>query len=324
VEGIWKLSYEKRDGVKTALYFNSKLLDFTNDSLRIVNFDLNTGIGLVKVDTLCVGYNRNDSIFTFHHREEGDIKMKVEVSQDSIIWSHVDTSISKVKHIFKRLKPSISKQVAADFFIGKSFTIDNQFYHDSVHFITNHRAIQTGVYGFSSPELTWDLVSYEGYDFLVFNLPFWNLIRLNVTETEEIVLGDHAKAKNGLVMREALKVDHKNALLGNWVELSPSNRIPPMPTDDVPNKLPKVMLKIRNDSISIYYRSSISTKSWDLTADGKRIYFKNQPFTKGKFWWFQNSSWKIVEISNQNLTIKVYTGPTEEMNGNTIVLQRKD
>ena len=322
IEGVWKLSYEIRDGEKTALYFNSKLFDFTNDSLKIVNIDMNTGIGFANVDTLGVSYIRNDGVFTFYHKDEGDFEMNVEVSQDSIIWSHVDTSVSKVIHIFKKMKPLPSKEITPDFFIGKSFTIDNEFYHDSIHFINTHVALQTGEYGLGSPSLTWDLVSYNGFDFLVFNLPQWNLIRLNIGDSEEILLGDYPDANNVLTMREAPLVDNKNELIGNWIEVIPSREVPPMPETDQQSKSHLAKLKVTNDSISVYYRNTKFTKPWSLTADGKRIYFRNQLFSKEVFWWFQNGSWKIIKTSDQFLTLNVYTGPTEEMGGDTIVLKR--
>ena len=319
-EGIWKLSYEIKDGKKTQLVRNSRLLDFSQDSLKIIVFAMNTGTGYAQIDTLNTKYLRSGDVFTFHDKEEGDLEMNVVVSQDSIIWSHADTTVSKIKYIFKKIKPSSSKEVAEDDFIGKSFTIDNEFYHDSIHFMENNVSLQTGEYGFSSPYLSWDLVSYKGYDFLMLNTPTWGLIRLNISESGEIKLGDSPNAKNVLKMREAPRGLAKEELVGEWVELFDNRDQPQMPEPDFGERNSDVILKITSDSINVNYRNTDVIKAWDLTADGKRIYFKNQMFRSGELWWFQNGSWKIIDHSDSKIILHVYTGPMQGMGGDTVVL----
>lgn len=321
-EGFWKLSYEIKDGEKVPLGYSSRILDFTQDSLKIIIFDMNTGTGYAKVDTLNVKYLRTGDRFTFHNKKEGDLEMNVIVSKDSLIWSAVDTALSTSKYVFKKLIPTVSEKITPDFFMGKSFTIDNDSYHDSIYFMQNNLALQTGEYGFNSPVIGWDMVSYKEFDFLMLNTFFGGLKRLNISESGEFILGDSPKSKNALVMREASKGFDKEELVGEWIEMFAHSNLPQIPEPDFGEHNSDVTLKINHDSIHINYRNTNSTKAWDLTADGKRIYFNNQLTRNGELWWFQNGSWKIINRTDSSLILHVYTGPMEGMGGDTVVLKR--
>ena len=321
-KGMWKLSYEITDGEKTQVSNGSRLLDFSQDSLKIIVFEMNTGTGYAKIDTLNTKYLRSGDIFTFHNKEEGDMEMVVIVTQDSITWSAKDKSVSASKYIFKKLTPSFSKEVTEDDFTGKSFTINNDYYHDSIHFMNNNLALQTGEYGFSSPSLSWDLVSYKEFDFLMLNTISWGLKRLNISESGEIILGNTSNAKYALTMREASKGFTKEELEGEWVELFASKDTPQMPEPDFGDQNQDVTLKITADSINVNYRNTDVAKAWDLTADGKRIYFPDQIFRSSELWWFQNGSWKVIDHSDSKLILHVYTGNMQGMGGDTVVLMK--
>jgi len=314
--GAWNFEYSIRDGVKYPKSFQARILDFSVDTLRMIEFDYNTGMPDLVIDTIESKFLHTGGTITIHSKDR-DVVMIAVVAGDSLIWSYEDTTLGTAKYVYRRLKSSTKNGVSADLFTGKSFALNNNGIQDSIFFMDAKHLLFTGEFNFNFPVKDWTIANYKGFDFLMIQESILNMEKISVNDKGEIHLGNNAN----VVMTETIGDLSKSGFLGTWEEVFVKAR-PDFPFGDADAQPANVHITFTADSMQMEYRGKSFSRDWNVTPDSKRIYFPYHISRSAQSWWFQNGTWKIIGKTEEQLKLHVYTKYMEGMGGDTIVLKR--
>lgn len=295
IEGTWIMAYSQSEGGEREPSMRRVLFDFEGNLANWVTIgDLSTG-ELAKVLIRKGEFSINGSDLVIKIQDEDEMVFQLTIWADSLMLNFdkpVNTNL-----IFRRLQPSLkSDRISRDCFVG-SHVIKGRNYQDSLDFINDTLLIYTGKYNMNFPSATWDIVNYKEFHFLNIHdelAPFW-LIRSCSDKEINLELPQFRNLKYTLTpTRSSIS---KSNLFGTWKELDDGQVLPPKP-HSFTRADQLLTLNFATDKMTIdQYRKSQKLK-WDISHDGKRIYFIDQILKN-------EGSWKILDLNEDVLTIRI-------------------
>lgn len=289
VEGVWSVTSANLDG-QEELHGPARLIDFDGEQLVMITIgDLSTGEkGKILYDTSSYK-EANDKLLI------DNVEYGYGYFGDSMTISFFpDTS----EFLVLRRLPEYLKRpdLNTDHFKG-SFVIKGENYQDSVFFINDSTLIYTGHSNQRHPVRGWQTFNYKGWNFFHEHFELYPALLIDYCTEEKIQLINlfHNDYRTQLIPNN--KGIDKASLTGSWSTYLERLRVPPPPQYGEP-KLDEFTVRamIKPDSISITRYGTTNSYSWDLTSDGKRIYFNESLFES-------YPSWKVLDLTDTTLTV---------------------
>ncbi len=291
LDGLWYIAYSINDSNKIENLHETTLIEFESNRLYTIRIrDFSTGeLDKVTIDTST--FEIHDSIIRFK-----GIRAKIKISADSIILN-----INKPKKVLvlRRLESNLKRVKLTDNCFKGSYLITGEKYMDSIDFINNSTLIHTGKYDMNFPAKKWEIIDYKGFKFFNVHNELFPVTIVKSCSGDKIELYYPFKENFTLTLTPTKSKISSKQLIGNWMELQNFNVKPPPPPD--PNLNPEdafFELKISQDSIQIKRFKRTKKLSWNLTSDGKRIYFKERILEN-------DGSWKIIQLTDSTLTVRI-------------------
>lgn len=229
------------------------------------------------------------TIKKYNVKNIGDNKFKIiDTLSDDAYFEIIDDDITlllneKPVAEFKRLKiPHSIHNITKHDFIGKSFEICNGNYCDTIFFFSENRLI----YLSNMNVMDWKTSFHYNRYFLSmepFSVP---LVFDSILDNKSYKLYSVAEKESKISLKEVKSKISKDDLIGEWIQIDHKwnqyeDYLPPPPLEDVKKgKIRKIKTKlsltISEDSIRerIFYRNN--KYPWELSPDGKIIYFSNK------------------------------------------------
>lgn len=274
-------------------------MDFDKDSLNMISVgDLSTGdLAKVQVEKSTFRLKKNKIFFAGG-------QFKILYSTDSLIVQQGNKSNSRL--VFKRLSPKLkTKDITSNCFKG-SYVIKRDKYLDSLCFLSDSVLIHTGDNDMNFPTKRWNLIAYKGFQFLNIQDILTPLTVIKSCTTDKVTLVYSYQKVLEFEMNKTRTLITKEKLIGRWTEIH-SNLKPPTPPH-LEEKDQYYVLTLDRDSIQVKIMGRDKKLKWDMTTDGKRIYFKDRIFK-------EDGSWKLLDITDSTMTFREsrYNGFEEEI-----------
>jgi hypothetical protein len=287
IDGVWILAYSLTTTNSTEPVYVKTMMDFKNDSVSIISVgDMATGdLSIVQIEKFKYKLKQNQSVISF-------------ASQKSKLFYTTDTLTLQSKHssklVFKRLHSNLKTKDFANSCFAGAYVIRGGEYQDSLCFINDSTLILTGSNDMNSPTKKWNIVKYKGYQFLNIQDILNPLTVSKSCSPDQVKLVYHYQKEMEFVMEHAKQSLSKEKLFGQWAEIPSTLRPPPAPARTEGDQY--YHLTFEQELLHIKLFGRIKSLKWDLTADGKRIYFKDKLFQ-------EDGSWKLLEVTDTTMTI---------------------
>ena len=306
LSGVWCLTQSVKDEKKTFDTSFKALFDFNKDSVKIITIgDPSTG-DYSKVNVLKGSYVYTSSSLTFDFGEK--MKFKVKQDNNSIYLSNKKLNIDRVE--FKQLDTTLRSQLISKDCFNGSYLISNENYTDSVDFINDSIVLYTGKYDINIRAKKWDIIHYNMINILNIHKTIHEIIMIKSCSKDKIILQSPFFNDLTLNLSPTSSNINKSDFFGNWTEVSNSEIKPPLPPGLKPGE-ELLKLEINSESIKKTIRRRESNNKWNISNDGKRIYFTD------KFDQFRDESfsWKVLNLKEDEMTLKIISsnGFTEEI-----------
>lgn len=288
LEGLWYAAYTVSDSKKEVLY-EPTLFEFKGDQLFTIKIrDLATGeLGKVSIDTST--FEIVDSTLKFE-----TYSPTIHFSKDSIVLNFEKPNQTLVlRKIPVSLRPTTFQ---IDCFDG-SFYVKGKNYQDSIDFVNDSLLIYTGEYEQNFPGKKWQIVDYDGFKFLNIHEELQPVTIIKLCNAEGIELIYPSIQSIDIKLIPTSGQVNKEQLFGSWKEVK--NSYPKLPTP--PNLSEKDLfysIDFQSDLVEIEKYGRVKEYKWDLTSDGKRIYFLEE-FLENQ------GSWKLLELSDTLMTVRI-------------------
>ena len=286
LEGVWYAAYKISDDKKEPLS-ETTLFEFRDDKLFTVKIrDFSTGeLDKVSVDT--AKYKLGNGKLEFN-----SYSPPIQLTNDSLTLE-----FENQKLVLRRIPESLRNlDINADCFRG-SYFLNSKNYQDSIDFANDSLLIYTGEYGQNFPGKKWQIVDYAGFKFLNIHEELQPVVIIKSCNSDGIDLIYPTVQNIDIRLTPTISKIEKEQLIGKWTEIQNSAPTPPPPPNLTKEDL-LLSLVIKSDSIEIdkYRRTKIY--KWDLTADGKRIYFIDR-FLENQ------GSWKLLDLSDSTMIVRI-------------------
>lgn len=295
LDGVWILAYSLPDN-KPEPVFVRTLLDFDNDLLHVISVgDLSTG-DLSKVQIEKFEFRVDESSVSLDGRQ-----FKISYSTDSLILQ----TESSERLIYKRLNPKLRTTIPINCFKG-AYVIKGDMYQDSICFVNDSTLIYTGDNDMNFPTKKWNIVTYKDFQFLNIQDSFDPLTVIKSCTSDKVTLVYNYQKELEFVMKPVRASFSREKLIGRWTEID-SNLKPPTPPH-LEDRDQYYDFTIDQDSVQIKYWGRNKKLKWNITADGKRIYFEDKIFE-------EDGSWKLMQLTDNAMTLRIskYSGFEEEI-----------
>jgi hypothetical protein len=274
-------------------------MDFTNDSINMISVgDLSTGdLSKVQIEKTQFKLDKNESVIAFAGGQ-----FKISYSTDSLILQ----SDSSSKLVFKRLSPKLRSNSPTNDCFNGAYTIVGQKYQDSICFINDSTLIHTGDNDMNFPTKKWNIVTYKGFQFLNIQDVFNPLTVIKSCAPDKVILLYYYQKELELEVKPTKTSVSREKLIGLWTEVRSNLRPPAAPPLKEGDQYYNLVLD--QDSIHIKIFGRNKKLKWDITADGKRIYFADKIFK-------EEGSWKLLDITDSTMTFREsrYSGLEENI-----------
>ena len=288
LEGIWYGAYIISDDRKTPLS-ETTLLEFKSDQLYTVKIrDFALGrLDDVKIDTAQFQFINSQLKYK-------SLASSIELSQDSMILDFENQTI-----VFKRIPDNLRNvEIGTTCFKG-SYLVKSKFYQDSINFINDSYLLYTGEYDQYAPGKSWQIIHYSDFKFLNIHSVQQPVTIIKSCNSNSIDLVYPSLETINIKLTPTISQIDKKQLIGKWIEVESSHLLPP-PLPNLTEADLLLAVSIRSDSIKIKEYGQTKTHHWDLTEDGKRIYFLDSLDRLSA----EQSSWKLLALSDSSMTMK--------------------
>ncbi len=299
LDGVWILAYSLTNNNNPEPVHVRTLMDFKNDSVNMISIgDLSTGdLSKVQIEKSKFKLKKNESVIAFAGGQ-----FKISYSTDSLILQ----SGRESRLVFKRLNQKLRTKELASNCIRGAYVITSEKYQDSICFINDSTLIHTGDNEINFPTKKWSIVTYNGFQFLNIQDIFNPLTVIKSCTPDKITLVYSYQNELEFVMVKTRTLIQKEKLIGRWTEIRSNIKRPAPPNLDKQDQY--YVLTLDQDSIQIQIMGRHKKLKWDLTTDGKRIYFKDKVFN-------EDGSWKLLDLTDSTMTFREsrYNGLEEEI-----------
>ena len=199
--------------------------------------------------------------------------------------------------VIGKLNPELKCYSTNEDFAGKSFVAEYFDFKDSICFINDSIQISTGEYDINSPIRKWEINYLNGFSFLNIHSAIIPLRFINISQSGELTLIHVAQNQKQIVLKPTYSIINPSDLYGKWKEIENGASNSPLPPGLQASDR-TLRLEIEADSMNIKYYRRDETVKWNLTNDGKRIYFLDKLSDK------EMGTWKIVSLSPDALVLR--------------------
>ncbi|PTB95735.1 hypothetical protein C9994_10460 [Marivirga lumbricoides] len=286
LEGIWYGAYSIIDEKKESLS-ETTLFDFRDNQLFTITIrDLSLG-DLNKVTIDSTEYELLNSKLKFK-----SYSPNIQISKDTITLE-----FENQKLVLRRIPENLRNlDISADCFHG-SYFIQSKNYQDSIDFVNDSLLIYTGKYDQNFPGKKWQIVDYEGFKFLNIHEELQPVTIIKSCNSDGICLVYPTAKIIDMKLTPTTGDIQKEQLIGKWMEIQNSAPAPPSPPN-LTEEVLRLSVLIKSDSIKINKCKRTKTYKWNLTSDGKRIYFIDR-FLEN------DGSWKLLDLSDSSMTVRI-------------------
>lgn len=291
IEGTWYVAYSIYDGKPERLH-ETHLLDFEGKNLYTVTIrDLSSGRNdKVIIDTSF--YSMSDSILELY-----DERLTFHYAGDSLL---LDLNGQEGQLVLRRLSPTLKNpEIGTNCFHG-AYIIYSDNYHDSIDFINDSLLIYTGKYDPNFPASKWQIVDYKGFKFLNEHDDLKPVMLIKSCDEKGIhLLYPSIKTYKIKMIPNEMDIN-KAVFLGTWNQGNYSGLNSPPPPPNMNQVDMPFRVEITKDEIISRIRGRIKTYKWNLTSDGKRIYFIDEILDN-------HGSWKVLNVNDSTMTLQLAT-----------------
>ena len=306
LEGLWFIAYSRADSAKPWYSYERNLLHFDGSEvykIKVGHFE-SAEFNKVSIDTS--EYLLNDTIFSLWGESANFV-----FRADSIVLSNFMDSASilvlfPIKVIESGIKPD---------FLKDSWVLESFGNSDTMDFINDSILLYTGNINVNYPSERWGTFNYRNVTYFLYNngsIPWMAPIKSYARDT--IWFDNIYRPKHDFKMYKVEPVLRSEQLLGTWRE-GPSDSIIEFYSLDfsVLNEVDEpTQMTFSGDTVMIRRFGREENLKWDLTPDGKRIYFIAKINEK----W---GSGKIVRLTDDQLFLRM---AGDSMEGDTLKLFR--
>ncbi|MBI3220161.1 MAG: hypothetical protein HYZ44_11670 [Bacteroidetes bacterium] len=310
--GIYQLAYISVNN-EIQSFSNKLLVDFSRDSIVIVYVgDLATGeLEKVVVEKMIRSTSESESqIYIL-----GDKYILSSVQGDSVIFKSPEDS--KTYAVLKRLKEEWRWKGRMDNCFNGAYVLSSDTYQDSICFINQSTLIYTGDNQMNFPVARWNLIHYKGFQLLNIQDEFAPLLVIQSCALGKATLHTRMPKDQVFEMKANPSDRHKTKLFGKWKEYRNKDAQPPR----VDKFGKEILIELNIDKDSLLWDDTPREwkRKWNLTGDGKRIYFIDHLFD-------EDGSWKIYHLDDQKMILRLseYNGVEERFMYFARVSQRND
>ncbi|AEV31918.1 hypothetical protein Oweho_0907 [Owenweeksia hongkongensis DSM 17368] len=298
LDGLWFIAYSKDKGEKADFRGARNLLHFHGSEVHTIqagDFAANK-LNRISIDTS--KYQLNDTILNLWGEN-----ISCRITSDSIVLSQFLGIEGMV--ILLPLKHQ-GFEVEHNFF-KDSWSFQYFGFEDTLDFINDSLFIHTGDLNVYLPTESWSTFEYNGITFLLFNSGILPWMAPITKCTEDTILFENIyRPKQNIALFKVESVSRHNQLIGTWRQGHPDDdRQPPPPSPGMTEADRPIKMTFGPDSVTLTKWDGEETLKWDLTSDGKRIYF----IDKIKEKW---GSGKIVRLTDDHLFLRMSGNSMEE------------
>lgn len=307
LEGLWFIAYSKISDGEPDYSYERNLLHFDGDkvyTLRVGDF-ASWELNKVSIDTSY--YHISDTTLNLWGE-----KVNYTVSVDSMVVTGVLDSVERMIVLFP--VKSGGTELKADIFSG-AWVFESFGIKDTLDFINDSIFVHTGYLNVSAPVEGWSMFSYYELNFFLLNngvQPWLAPIARYAGDT--ILFQNIYRPTHEIKMYKVKPVSREDQLLGTWRQgpLESVLKFLPPPPPGIADIDRLVKMTFGPDSVTITKFGREETLKWDITADGKRVYFIDKISER----W---GSGKIVRLTDDQLFLRM---AGDAMEGDTLKLFR--
>lgn len=306
LEGLWFIAYSKEGSAKPWYSYERNLLHFDGSEvykIKVGHFE-SAEFNMVSIDTS--EYLLNDTILNLWGESANCI-----ISADSIVLSNfMDSTSTLVLFPIKAIESGFKVDFLEDSWVLESFGSS-----DTMDFINDSMLLHTGNINVNYPSERWGTFNYRNVTYFLYNngsIPWMAPIKSYARDT--IWFDNIYRPTHDLIMYKVEPLLRSEQLRGTWRE-GPSDSIIELYSLDfsVLNEVDEpTQMTFSGDTVMIRRFGREEKLKWDLTSDGKRIYFIDKINEK----W---GSGKIVRLTDDQLFLRM---AGEAMKGDTLKLFR--
>jgi len=305
LNGLWFFAYTQTDNQDPHYTLQRTFFEFDSDSVHIISIgDFSTG-DLGAVNTESGTFVVNESSLAIEIK--GWPQFGIIASKDSLILTHKENP--ETKTILKRINADLrSANISANCFNG-SYLLQGYNYQDSIDFINDSILLQTGKYNMNFPGNKWEIVTYKNYNFINIHEELFPLTVIRSCSREEVILESLFKTNYTITLTPTTTSINTSDFYGKWIEIEGANSVPKPPMPPGYGKEDRLLqVEFDSDSVRIKNFRQDERIKWDLSNDGKRIYFIDKVLEN-------EGSWKILAITEDILVVRIssHSGFTEEI-----------
>lgn len=307
LEGLWFIAYSKISDGEPDYSYERNLLHFDGDKVYTIRVGDFASWELNKVSIDTAYYQISDTTLNLWGE-----KVNCIVSTDSIVLTGVLDSVERMMVLFP--VKSESTELKADIVSG-AWGFEAFGRKDTIAFINDSILIHTGDLNVISPIEGWSMFSYYELNFFLLNngVQPW-LAPIAKYAGDTILFENEYRPTHEIKMYKVKPVSREDQLLGTWRQGPPDSVLkflPPPPPGMTEADRP-INMTFDTDSVTITKWGRGESLKWDITADGKRVYFIDKIDEK----W---GSGKIVRLTDDQLFLRM---AGDVMEGDTLKLFR--
>lgn len=305
LNGTWYIDYYQRGEAEPHYLFKKTLIEFKDNYFFTIKIGDYSEEDFRKIIIDSMEYSLINSVLKLEN-----IEYYFNFMHDSIILDPKKNTDQKM--VLRRLDPSLKQENIPENYFKGSYLVSGEDYNDSIYFINDSLLIYTGEYNIEFPVEKWGTAEYQGYQFFYMSQALFPLTLIDYDTTGNVLLNYYFYKNEGLTLSPIDTITKPNQLIGDWIEIE--NSLPKLP---LPKDLNKEELLYRltfdKDSVRIKKPYLDLKLKWDITADGKRIYFIDRIFK-------DKGSWKILDLNDSLFIIRIES--RETIDGNIVTLKK--
>lgn len=302
LEGIWYQAYSKENGLNYP-QAQKQIWDFGKDSLSIISYGDLASDELDKILLRHIAYRLKgnklildaDTILVNQREDTLILVLNRNSLLDSMVYFRLHS---------QKLHPSIKHKD----FLGTRI-ISNSYYQDTLSFINDSILLYNGIYHREKPVNAWDIIDYKGIQLLWIQNISDPMLQITTDANGRLVF-IYPPIPNDTIRIETVdSVSIHSILWGDWI--SPYNNeeriegfpAPPFPLADN-DSLTIRKLRFERDSVIFFKGKKVEKLPYDLSSDGRRIYFPDRLYSK-------DGTWKIISLDDKALHFETHIIPNQ-------------
>ncbi|QNR23942.1 hypothetical protein [Croceimicrobium hydrocarbonivorans] len=280
-----------------------QIWDFGKDSLSIISYGDLASDELDKILQRHIAYHLRGNKLIL----DADTIL-VDQREDTLILVLNRNSMLDSMVYFKLQSQKLNPSIKHKDFLG-TWIISNSYNQDTLSFINDSILLYNGIYHREKPVNAWDIIDYKGVQMLWIQNPQDPLLQISKNANGQLLFIYPPLPTDTLRMETVDSVSIHSRIWGNWISpYTNEERIegfpsPPFPLADN-DSLTIRKLRFERDSVIFFKGKKVEKISYDLSSDGRRIYFPDRLYSK-------DGTWKIISLDDKALHFETHLIPNQ-------------